>query len=349
MSLAVQSAGTYGARHPTTQHAVDEWLAALTPLLRLRGSLSIGTDGQLALLNRAPFSTDNPVILDLLRRLHMLRAGELTLMAGFRRADGTRVIEFVAAADPNHLADGDGTMSSWLSRHRVRHVRVKETRLREIKDGDRVVPGGRPRARHQPGKPRKDVKPAELASWRRQFEREAERAGQPRPVPPETRDRIVAHLRGTAPSSAEELGQQLAIAAANTAQLAELLLKVALVQQEVSRRVDEPVGKELVACLRPSFDALLARPEVRTEEGWADLARTLEALENGIVQRLADLTDGGEEDAEIVRAGFRDMQRELEGVALRREYEQKRNALLAVERRVKRFFGSDSADPDDDL
>ena len=63
-------------------------------------------------------------------------------------------------------------------------------------------------------------------------------------------------------------------------------------------------------------------------------------MEERILDQLQAVAGGGDKDAEIIRDGVRTMQHDLEGMALKDEYEQKRKALDAVERRIKRFFGA---------
>ena len=139
LGLAVQAVGIYGASHPSAQEAVAAWFKLLAAHLRLRGTFALGTDGHVALVNGTPYSTTNPVVLSLLRRLHMTRAGELELLSGLRIEDAALLADFLAAADEHHLADDEHSFTAWVERHGTRHVRVKQLRLREVKDGDRIV------------------------------------------------------------------------------------------------------------------------------------------------------------------------------------------------------------------
>ena len=54
---------------------------------------------------------------------------------------------------------------------------------------------------------------------------------------------------------------------------------------------------------------------------------------------LGSIAGGTAADAELVREGVRVLQRELEGAALKHEYQRHQTALMDVDRRIRRFFG----------
>lgn len=344
MARAVETTGMYGVAHPSSKHEVSEWFNLLSSLLRLRGIFTVGTDGQVAFVENTPFSTTNPVILSMLRRLYTTRAGRLDLLSGFKEADALKLAGFLATADENHLAGAENTLEAWIERNRMYHIRIRQIQFREVKEGDRVVAGERLRQNRLSKPPdesrAKPSGPKEVGAWARKFQTEADQAGGPGALPGKVRDDIAASLRGLTSDSPQALAEHIMQAAANPVQLAELLLKIALVQHEVAHQTDQSVGDDVVTCLRSSFDAMQQAPEAQTDEGWANMARMLAVLEEYILEKQSAVTGGTDEDAEIIRAGVRTIQHDIEGGALRREYEQKRSALAAVEQRVKQFFGA---------
>ena len=185
--------------------------------------------------------------------------------------------------------------------------------------------------------------PGEAAAWARAFKQEAHRANRPAALAPAACAEIVSFLRGAAPAEPAALATRMTRAADNAPQLAELILKTALVEHELRRGPDQPLGAEVVTCLRSIVGVLQQAPEACTDEGWANLARTLEGLESCVLNRLEDLTGGTGEDAEVIRSGVRAMQHDIEGAALKRDYERKLSALQGVERQIQRFFGLDPA------
>lgn len=346
MGRAVQRVGMYGPAHPSSRAAVAEWHKALSLRLRLSGTFVVGTDGQVALVEGVPFSTTNPVILSLLRKLYTSRAGRLEWLSGFREEDALKLAAFLAAADEKHLAEPEHSIEAWIRSNTPHHVRVSQIRFREIQDGDRVVSGaGRAGPVHRSGdrgaKKRESLHPKEVTSWARKFEVEAKRDEVPKSLPGELVDEVVSHLRGLDGTQTVAMSSAVRRAAEQPTKLAELLLKVALVQHAVKRRDGQPIGSDIAECLESVVDALVKLPEAKVEEGLANLARTLDVLESRVLEQMSHVTGGGEGDEKIVREAVEKMQRRIEGIALTREYEQKRSALLAVERRVKRFFGVD--------
>jgi hypothetical protein len=349
MARAVQSVGMYGVAHPSAREAVANWCKLLAPLLRSHGTFTLSSDGRVALVDDVALSTTNTVIHSLLRKLYTTRAGRLELLNGFHAEDAAMIAQFLADADANHLADREHAFDTWVARNQTRHVRISQIRLREVKDGDRIVSGTRraPPERLKPaGMPGAERHaPEDVAVWEREFKHEVDRAGRPAPVAQKVLDRIAAHLRGTTAIQPADLAEHMTQAARNPAQLAELILKSALVQHEVAQRTEEPIGADVVTCLRSVLSALQQTPEARTDEGWASVVRTLAVLEANILERQQALTGGTAADEEVIRVGVRTMQHDLEGAALKREYEQKRDALLAVERRIRSFFGIDPESP----
>lgn len=351
MARAVENVGMYGPSHPTAREMVNEWSKGLAPLTRTRGQVTLDSDGHTPLINGTVLtgSLTNPVVLALLRRLYTTRAGRLEFLSGFNLKSAGQIAEFLAAADATRLADEEHSFDAWVTRNRIRHVRISPLRLLEVKEGDRIVSGDRQR----PAEPKKPSgerpKPAELAAWASEFSQDADRMGQRAAVSRKGVGMLVAFMRGLSGAAPAGMADQVAQAAANSGQLADLILKSALVQQELAQRFQEPVGDDVVACLRAVLNALQETEDGRTEEGWRNVARTLSALETCILERLQALADGTEKDAEVIRRGVRTMHYELEGSALKREYERKRSALLAVEQRIRKFFGLESRETVDTL
>lgn len=343
MARAVETAGMYGGSHPSSIHDVGEWFKLLSSILRVRGTFTVGTDGHVAFVEGSPFSTTNPMILGVLRKLYMTRAGRLELLNGFRETDAIKLAEFLANADESHLAEGENTLESWIERNRLYHVRIKQIRFREVKEGDRVVAGEKLRP-NKPSKKDDESVPKssgvkEVGTWSRRFETESKKAGAPPPIPEKVRDEVAAHLRGLISGDPGDLAEGVMQAAANPVQLSELILKVALVKHELAGRSDQRVGEDVVTCLRSVFDSIQRTSEAQTDEGWANMARMLSVLEEYILERHRAIAGGTDKDEKTIRSGVRDIQRDIEGGALRLEYDQKRSALAAVEHKVRQFFG----------
>jgi hypothetical protein len=351
LARAVETVGMYGSSHPSSKHEVGEWFKRLSSLLRMRGTFTVGTDGQVAFVEGTPFSTTNPVILSVLRRLYTSRAGRLDLLSGFREEDALKLAGFLANANESQLAGEENTLETWIERNRMYHVRVRQIEFREVKEGDRVIAGERlqPNRRSKPtdDSRAKSAGPKEVGTWARKFQTEADQASKPASLPGEVRDGIASQLRGLTSDNPLDLAENVMQAAANPAQLAELLLKIALVQHEVAKRTDQPVGTDVVTCLRSVFEAMQQAPEMQTDEGWANMARMLAVLEEYILGKQHEIAGGTDGDAEIIREGMRSIQRDVEGGALRREYDQKRGALVAVEQKVRQFFGVEREKPVD--
>lgn len=346
MARAVQVVGMYGAPHPAAREAVDVWIEHLAPLLRAHGTFTLGSKGDVALVNRIPLSITNPVVLSLLRKLYTTRAGQLELLVGFDAEAAGAMAAFLAGSDASRLAGEEESLEAWLARSQLRHVRVSRLKVLEVQEGDRVVSGTRkqpPKLARPPGAPDPDrFRPEDVAAWARAFRQDANRPGQPPVLPPGVRDAICAYLRGTTAARPADLVEPMTRAAGHIAQLSELVLKTALVQQEVAQRPDDPVGVDVVNCIRAIVDVLQQAPGAQTDEGWANLARTLAVLEEGVLEKLQSITGGTDDDEEVIRAGVRALQHELEGATLKRDYERKREELLAVEQKIQRFFGSES-------
>jgi hypothetical protein len=346
MARAVENAGMYGVSHPTAQSTVNHWFRLLGPLIRSHGTLTLESDGHTALINGVSLSNalTNPLILSLLRKLYTTRAGRLELLSGFNAQSAGLMVEFLATADATRPADEEHAFKTWIMRRQIRHVRVSPLRLVEVKDDDRIVSGVRKR-------PTEETKPAAgrpsqeaIAAWAAEFQQDSDRAGRAA-MPRKVLTVLVGFLRGTSDVPPAGMADCMTRAAANPAQLSELILKSALVQQELTRRFDGPVGDDVVAGLRSVVNALQETQEARTDDGWRNVARILSAIEACILERLQTLAGGTEHDAEVIRGGVRAIQREIEGAALKREYEQRRNALLAVEHRIRKFFGLDPGSP----
>lgn len=349
MARAVENAGMYGAAHPAVQDTVDRWFRLLAPLIRSRGKLTLDSDGHSALMNGVPLSgaSGNPVILSLLRKLYTTRAGRLELLSGFSAKSAGLMAEYLAGADATRLADEEHSLKMWIAQRQIRHVRVSPLRLLEAKDGDRIVSAERKRPAARSLPPAERLRPEAIATWASEFKADADRSGPSRVMPRKALNVLVAFLRGTTDAAPASMVEHIARAAENAAYLSELILKSALVQHELSQRFDEPVGDDVMACLRAVINALQEAPAAQTEEGWRDVARTLTALETCILDRLQALAGGTEKDAEVIRSGVRALHHDIEGAALKREYDQKRTALLAVERRIRKFFGLDPRDATD--
>lgn len=345
MGVAVQTVAMYNSTHPSAIKAVALWMNLLSPRLRVNGTFTIGTDGRVALVDGIPFATANPVIQVLLRKLYTSRAGELQMLSGMGNAAASRVAECLSIADEHDLAEDENSLGAWIDRYELLHIQVNELLLREIKESDRVLDGSRQRSK-RPRAPStsaadRDGSAAtrDAHSWAKRFERESKLGAAPPVLPSATRDSIAAHLRGKKSLAPVQLARAVTRAAEHTADLAELILKVAVVRHEIERQGDGPVGPDIVTCLRSILDAMLASPDARSNDGLANLARTLAVIESALLDRLSNVAGGSVEDADAVREGVRSMQRHLEGLALKYEYRQRRSALSTVEERVKRFFG----------
>lgn len=347
MARAVENAGMYGSSHPTAQAMANQWFKVLAPLTRSRGKLTLDSDGHTVLINgdALPTAVTNPLVLSLLRRLYTTRAGRLELLSGFTAKSAALMAEFLANADATHLADDDHSFKAWVLRGQIRHVRISPLMLVEIKEGDQFVSGAPKRTADAKKAPDERPSPEAIAEWAEEFKQDADRGGQPAVIPPKVLRVLVAFLRGTSDAPPASMAECVARVAGNPVQLSELILKSALVQQELTRRFKEPVGDDVVAGLRSVVSALQETPEARSDEGWRNVARTVAAIEACVLERLHPLAGGTEKDAEVIRKGVRVIHHEIEGAALKREYEQKRNALLAVERRIRLFFGLDAREP----
>lgn len=350
MARAVEYVGMYGLTHSTAQERVNDWFSLLAPLIRSRGGFSLHSNGSTVLVNDTalPRVTANPVILVLLRKLYTTRAGKIELRSGFNASNAGLLAEFLANANATCLADDEHSLGEWVKRNRLHHVSVTPLQIVEVKEGERVVSGERRRRVATQPSPVEPLKPEAIAAWLSAFKEDADRANRDAAMPRKVLGLLAAFLRGTAEASPAGMAECMTRAAGDAARLSEVILKSALVQHELAHRAAGPVGDEVVACLRAVVNALQETNEARTEEGWRAVAQTLASLETCILERLEALAGGTEQDAEAIRAGVRALHHEIEGAALKREYERKRNALTEVERRIREFFGLDARQAPDD-
>jgi hypothetical protein len=179
----------------------------------------------------------------------------------------------------------------------------------------------------------------------RRFKTEVSRVeGDVEPLPRDVQEKIAAHLRGAVTEEPGKLAEYIRQSVGFAEPLAVLILKTAVVQQETRQSGGQPIGTEVVGCLRSILDVLRQGPEGDTKEGWAELARTLAALEESVLSRLNEIAAGTDEDAEIIRDGVRSLQHALHGASLRHEYQEKRKALAQIERRIREFFDIGDSD-----
>ncbi|MBM4149910.1 MAG: hypothetical protein FJ224_12840 [Lentisphaerae bacterium] len=337
----------YGTVHPAAKTAVSDWLRLAAPLMRSQGTLSIETNGNTALVGGMPYSTTNPVIQTLLARLYATRAGRLELLTGLRPEDAAALAEFLSRAGAGIVTDDEHSLETWVQKTRMKHVRVRRIRLKEIMEGDRVIRGSHDKTATQEGRqsrrssgerqPRDDAK--EQTVWADSFRRESETASSPPSIASEATNAISRYMRGSNDASPEEMAEAVSEAAHNPAQLAAILLKTALVRHELTGIPSDPVGAHVIACLRSAMEALLRAPGNAGEDGWADIARTLAAIEEHVASNLHELTGGTDHDIEAVHNAVREMQHKLEGWALKREYAARHRALVTVEQKLRHFFG----------
>lgn len=348
MGRAVQNVGIYGTAHPASVQTVNQWYDGLALLIRTRGSLTLDSNGHIAVINGipVPLALKNALALSLLRKLYTTRAGRIEFLAGFDVGSAMLLAEFLANADATRVAAESKSLAVWMARVQLHYLRVSPLRLREVREGDVLVSGGlNTRGRVPEGRPSGERPTQEqFDQWAEELQRETDAGGQPVAVRRKTIGMLVSFLRGTLEAPPAGIAEQVARAAEDPGLLADLILKSALVQQELSQRYDEPVGDDVVGCLRSVLNALQEMPESRTDEGWRKVIQTLTEIEMRLLERLPVLADGTEEDAQVIRDGIRAMHHDVEGEALKREYERKRNALMEVERRIRIFFGLDSAE-----
>lgn len=349
MGRAVQNVGMYGTSHPSSLETVADWFSLVSALIRSRGTLTLDSDGHKAVMNGVPvpLSLENVLALALLRKLYTTRAGRLEFLAGFDVNSAMLMAEFLANADATRVAAETNSFGAWVARVQLKHLRVSPLRLREVKEGDLVVSGGvnlKRKAREDKPAGEKP-NPEQIAQWAEDLKRDTDQAGRPRSVQRKAVGLLVSFLRGLSDIPPAGMAEQVARAAGDDAGLLpELILKSALIQQELAQRYEEPIADDVVACLRAVLNALQETPEAQAEEGWRKVIQTLTDIEARILERLPILAAGTEEDAQVIREGIRAMQHEVEGAALKREYERKRHALLEVEERIRKFFGSEAGD-----
>lgn len=343
MGRAVQNVGIYGTTHPASIETVNQWFESLTPLIRTRGSLILDSNGHMATMNGipVPLALKNALALSLLRKLYTSRAGRIEFLTGFEARSAMLLVEFLAKADSTRVAAESKSLGTWMARVQLHHLRVSPLRLREVKEGDVLISGGRSvTGRGREGKPSGERPTQEqFARWAEELQRDTDETGRPAAVRRKAIKILVAFLRGTSDVPPSGMAEQVARAAEDPGLLADLILKSALVQQELSQRYEEPVGEDVVGCLRSVLNALQEMPESKSDEGWPKLIQMLTELETHLLERLPLLAGGTEEDAQVIRDGVRAMHHDVEGEALKREYERKRNALLEVEKRIRIFFG----------
>lgn len=346
MGRAVQNVGMYGTSHPSSLETVADWFSIVSALIRSRGTLTLDSDGHKAVMNGVPvpLSLENVLALSLLRKLYTTRGGRLEFLAGFDVNSAMLLAEFLASADSTRLVVESNSLAAWAARVQLKHLRVSPLRLREIKDGDLIVSGGANLKRKaREGKPA-DEKPdlEQIAQWAEDLKRDADQEGRLKSVQRKAVGMLVSFLRGLSDVPPAGMAEQVARAAGDAGLLPELILKSALIQQELAQRYEEPIADDVVACLRSVLNALQETPEAQADDGWRKVIQTLTDIETRILERLPILAGGTEEDAQVIREGIRAMQHDVEGAALKREYERRRNALLEVEERIRKFFGSEA-------
>jgi hypothetical protein len=96
----------------------------------------------------------------------------------------------------------------------------------------------------------------------------------------------------------------------------------------------------VIDSLKRAYEGLLKDPSIKTQKGKKNLARTLLALEEQILKKMNDVTEGGlsDEDTKKITDAIEEMDDELKIDSLADEYTKKKNAVRSSEDRILRFM-----------
>jgi hypothetical protein len=321
MGKAIANAHLYGTDHSIAQATLDQAFATLSRQLDEKNQISMHVaEGQLFADGEA-LEIKNPLMGTFAQAVATLGVNGITLEKGLSREEFGEFAKALIKGkmrapqkQDDSAPDSDsGHEPPLLDASRFSHLKAQKTVYRAVAEDEVVV--------------QRDV--AAQAESLSGFD-----GGQVR--------QIVAFLKGGAGSlpAAEQPLQDLDAAATNAGQLADLIMKSAVVDsRQAEVEGGETLGNIVVGCLRRTFDSLNRAPGAQTRKGKRAIKKTLTILEKDILDRLKETARQGHALAESeVSEAVSDMTEELQASDLIEQYARKSRAVNDDEARLARFI-----------
>ena len=311
----------YGSQHKVTQQAINKGFEFLNGFFQKweRVSFSLAENSLLADGRQVEMKTN--LLAALLKQLSAIEVGSFSLNRGMSIEDFTKLMELLNTHPDKMKAMG--SFSSALAQSGVSsHVQAKSVVYQLVTEEDVVVNKG-------------ELETA-LSGAGGAGGDGGEGSGK------KSVEEIIAFLKGTA----GEMSMDIEQAAADTHQLADLILKAAEVSPEkADLDGGETLGDIVVGCLRRAYQSMLRDPASKTQQGKKTIAKTLMLLQEDILKGLHDLAGpASDEIAEMVAEAVDEMNNELQVDALASDYVKKRKGIETTEKKILRFMKSTSKD-----
>lgn len=311
----------YGPQHKVTQQAINKGFEFLSGFFQKWERISFTLAENSLLADGRQVEMKSNLLAALLKQLSAIEVGSFSLNRGMSIEDFTKLMELLNTHPEKMKAMG--SFSSALAQSGVSsHVQAKSVVYQLVTEEDVVVNKG-------------ELETA-LSGAGGAGGEGGEGSGK------KSVEEIIAFLKGTAGDMSMDIEQ----AAADTHQLADLILKAAEISPEKAELGGgETLGDIVVGCLRRAYQSMLRDPASKTQQGKKTIAKTLMLLQEDILKGLHDLAGpASEEVAAMVAEAVDEMNNELQVDALASDYVKKRKGIETTEKKILRFMKSAGKD-----
>lgn len=311
----MSNSALYGPQHKVTQQAVSKGFEFLNGFLSKWERVSFSVTENSLLADGRQVEMRNTLMNALLKQLSAIEVGNFSLARGMTIDDFSKLMALLST--PPGKMKAMGSFSDALAKSGVSHVQARSMVYQLVTEEDVVVNKG-------------ELQDALSGAGEGDNGKGGEGNDEKRV------EQIIAFLKGTA----GEMSMDIEQAAADTHQLADLILKAAEVSPEKARLENaETLGDIVVGCLRRAYQSMLQDPASKTQQGKKAIAKTLMLLQEDLLKGLRDLTGpAADQIAGMVADAVDEMNSELQVDALASDYVKKRKGVETTEKKILRFM-----------
>ncbi len=307
----------YGAAHKVTQQSILASYAVMEKALLKTEVISFSSVDGALLTDGRPVEVKNPLVASFAKKFISLEIAGFSLTRGMPMEEFQKLLELFNT-NPEKLKESGQSFTDLVGKSGLQHVQTRAITYQRVTESEVVVNKGK----------------LEEALGGKAGEGEGEEGGD------KTIEEIILFLRGEAPSDTSRVAHEITEAAADTAQLADMILKAALIQQQqAGLEGAESLVDIVVGCFRRAYEGLIQDPAAKTQQGKKELSKKLLLLEEDVLKKIRELSGAPDDTvAEPVVEAVEEMTTELAMEALAADYMRKYKGIETTEKKILRFI-----------
>lgn len=320
----INIASTYGAEHPAFKNSLSSALESMQALFKQRKKVTVGAFNGEMTIDEIPVNAAGTLLKSLERHLVRLHITSLRLTRGISESELTRLAELLAHNDANNI-------NAKISASDLTHIATEAARLQAVQEGQIVAnESDLAGARGSDGVLILDDELSDAESGVNESQESTVHVEQ-----------IVAFLNGDLDLDDSQVSEEFAELASDPARLGQMIMESVAIRQSAGELSGESLSDVILGCLRRTYDGLRKQPAFKTTEGPADLQKALLLLEEGMLEKMRNLT--GEEDPEMDRQiiqSIREMNDNLNFEMSANQYVEYQEGIATTEQQLKDYVRS---------